>query len=751
MFDPIARFIRRHLPSHPDGASAASSRRAWFSLDGSRLGSTVLLLALLSLMVNVIGLAVPLALLQVYNRIIPNQGETTLFILVIGVLGALLMEAVLRWFRAYYTGWIGARFEHVTGCDIFNRMLHANPNDVAREAGADMLERMEDIQTVGELYSGQLLLALFDVPFLLLYVTLLWQLGGELAMVPVCSIVLVIAASYRLGIQMGKALDADRKSAMRRFGFVTETLGRVHSVKSMAMESLMLRRYELLQNAHAQKTREIIFRGVVLPTFSSFMAQANTALVVTFGAIAVMDGELTTGGLAACTMLSGRMFQPLQTLVGGWTRLQTIRIARHDLDSLLKLPKPPPRPAFTTRLITQFTGQSPTVDQTAVAVESPPEEQGFRLELVQVSIDFTGNKPVLDNVSMTLRQGETIAIIGDSGSGKSTLLQLLAGRVQPTAGVMRFNDEVVREVPWELIKSTAYVPQKGTLFNGSILQNITMFDDALDDVGLQVAAMLGLDRAVARMPKGYNTIIGDGAAESLPAGVVQRIAIARSLAMLPRVILFDESNMAIDSAGDIMLRDCLEQMKKQYGCTIVLVSWRPSLLRLADRSFRLIDGHLQPLKSYQEAFAPLPAVVDAQAAKPGPAADGPSSASREVVPLELPEPPPWQEFVDRLPRRNHFTRCLKGLLEALHWQGPARQVAEALPHLLGAMDVTDFCNSMANLRYTHRSERVVLGKVDIRQAPFLLVGKDQDEVMVVLGHDDEGAIVVLDGRQRGKG
>ncbi|MBF0184331.1 MAG: ATP-binding cassette domain-containing protein [Magnetococcales bacterium] len=715
--------------------------RDWLSLDGSKLHGTLVILAALSLMINIIGLAVPLSLLQVYNRIIPNQGETTLTILVIGVLCALLLEAVLRWFRSYYTGWIGARYEHVTGCEIFRRLLFASGKGQLREAGSELQERMSAIQMVGELYSGQLFLALFDLPFLILYLVLLLQLGGHLAFIPIGSIVLVTAISYRLGMQMGKALDDDSKSMMRRIGFITETLARVHTVKAMAMESLMLRRYELLQNSHAQKTREIIFRGVVLPTFSSFMSQVNTALVVTFGAIAVMDGDLTTGGLAACTMLAGRMFQPLQTLVGGWTRLQTIRIARRDVNELLHLPSPPAKPPV--KISSQSSGQSRQVHRYL------PKE--FSFELANVSVNFTGKRPVLNDVSLTVRHRETIAIIGDSGSGKTTLLQLLAGRVMPTSGVLRYNGEAVAEVPQAFINALSYVPQKGTLFSGTILQNITMFDESLEKVAMQMATLLGLDISVARMPKGYQTIVGDGAAESLPAGVVQRISIARSLAMTPQVLLFDEANMAIDSAGDSLLRDSLVQLKDRYDCTIVLVSWRPSLLRLADRVFRLIDGRLEPLADYRDAFALSQSATESNAQA--------LVEKEQPEHRELPKQTTWQEFVERMPHQSAFTRCLRGLLDALHWQGSARQVAEALPHLFGntqkiasgttiaggGMDVTDFCNTMMNLHYTHRSEWAYLERLDLRSAPFVFVGRKPDQVMVVLGASDQGGIEIFDG------
>ncbi|MBF0401556.1 MAG: ATP-binding cassette domain-containing protein [Magnetococcales bacterium] len=717
---------------------------AWFSLDGKKLASTLILLALLSMMINLIGLAVPLALLQVYNRIIPNQGETTLNILVTGVLAALLVEAIFRWFRSYYVGWVGARFEHVTGCDIFQRVMHAHPKELAREGGANLLERMGSIQTVGELYSGQLLLALFDLPFLLLYLYLITQLGGHLALAPLAAMGVVVLVSYRGGIRMSKALDADSKSNMRRFGFITEALARIHSLKAIAMESQMLGRYELLMNSHAEKTKEIIFLSALLPAISAFIGHSTTVVVVALGSLAVMSGDLTTGGLAACTMLSGRLFQPLQTLVGGWTRLQNIRIASRDVDTLLKLPKPEER-----------------VEDEPLTAQEVEESlrHGFRFELEHVSVNLSGKKAVLDDISLTVNQGEIIGIVGDSGSGKTTLLQLLGGRVLPTGGILRFNGQTVETVPTAFINAVSYVPQKGTLFSGSILQNITMFDESRNEVGLRVATALGLDVMVSRMPKGYGTIVGDGAAESLPAGVVQRIAIARSLSMEPKVLLFDEANMAIDSAGDTLLRDTLVRLQAESNCTIVLVSWRPSLLRIAHRLLRLHNGSLLPLADLQEVFALTANTRTDPSAIPATMAPSISTPSMVGESDEAEEEPmlPWQKFLMQMPQTS-LLRCQRVLLEALNWQGPARQLAEAMPHLVstkhggGELDITDFCNTMANLSYRHRSERKRLGQIDMRQTPFLFVGSGSVGEMVVMGRDKEGKIQVIhgiDGEKKG--
>ncbi|MBF0285642.1 MAG: ATP-binding cassette domain-containing protein, partial [Magnetococcales bacterium] len=670
-------------------------------MEGNRVADTVAVLGVLSLMINLVGLAPPLALLQVYNRIIPNQGETTLSILVLGVFGALLVEGVLRWFRSYYTGWLGARFEHNSGCDVFRRLLHAPPAELEKAEGAQHLERMGAIQTAGELYSGQAMLALFDLPFLFLYLILIYRLGGALVLAPLLSMALVAAVSLKIGQRMRKTLTTDMQLSQRRFGFLTETLSRIHSIKSMAMEALMVRRYELLQNIYTQQTREIIFLGAALPTISSFASQATTAIVVTFGAMSVMSGDLTTGGLAACTMLAGRTLQPLQTLVNGWTRLQNIRLARQQVDELLALPKP-------------------TVN-TAIA---PSLELGGGIALDNVSFAYQpGGKNILEEISLQVRPGEIIAIMGESGVGKTTLLKLIAGRFAPSRGEVRVDGRVVGENTPEITGAIAYVPQQGTLFSGSILQNLTMYDPSRNESALRVAAQLGLDAAVSRMPKGYATVIGDGASESLPAGLVQRISIARILAMDPKIVLFDEANMAIDSAGDAMLRNALEQLKGR--CTIVLNSMRPSLLRIADRSFRLADGHLEALSDFRQAFAASAPVA--------------SDAASGVVPHAPPPPlpdaagdgsPPWALFIDRLPFQTPFTRNLKDLLTALRWNGSARQLAEAVPHFSETMDLTDLCNTMTNLNYTHRSDFGRLSDIDMRLAPFLFVS-EAGEPMVV--------------------
>jgi ATP-binding cassette subfamily C protein LapB len=222
-----------------------------------------------------------------------------------------------------------------------------------------------------------------------------------------------------------------------------------------------------------------------------------------------------------------------------------------------------------------------------------PKVQG-RITLENVSFRFGDKAPfVISDVDIDIGEGECIGIAGGNGSGKSTLLALMQGALRPSVGrVLVDGHDVAAYDPQTVREQIAYLPQSGVLFQGTILQNITLFRPEFDDVAVEMAALLGLDEVVATMAFGFDTPVGDGAYDSLPRGIKQRIAIARALVNNPRCVLFDEANTAIDTTGDNFMRVWLERAKGKR--TLVLVTHRPSLLKLADRVFDLDAGRLTP-------------------------------------------------------------------------------------------------------------------------------------------------------------
>ncbi|MBC7953729.1 MAG: ATP-binding cassette domain-containing protein [Rhodospirillaceae bacterium] len=551
------------------GDKAEKKQAPAFSLSKlSTLKSNMFDLVLASLFLNILGLAMPMSLLQVYDRILPNKSTGTMVLLLLGVLGALCLETVLTFCRSWVTGWVGARFEHKAGCEALKRLTMTSIDNFEKEGSGVHLERMNSLGTVREFYAGQALLTLLDLPFALIYLALVAMMGGKLVFVPIALLVAFGLAAMLVGTSLRGAIQRRITADDRRFNFLIEVLGGIHSVKAMAMEAQMARRYERLQEGCAEGYYTVALKSADALGVSSFFSQVTTIMVAAFGSLIVMNGDMTTGGLAACSLLAGRAMAPLQKALGVWTRFQTFVLARQRLQALFTLP--PEAPAGL-----------PKID----AVKG-------RLELDNVSFRF-GEKGgmVINQASIRIEEGECIAILGGNGSGKTTLLTLMQGAISPTEGkVLIDGEDVTGYEPQSVRDKIAYLPQSGVLFQGTILQNITMFRPELDDVAVETAALLGLDEVVATMAMGFDSSVGDGAYDSLPRGIKQRIAIARALVNNPRIVLFDEANTAVDSAGDNFLRVWLERAKGKR--TLVLVTHRPSLVKLADRVFNLEQGRL---------------------------------------------------------------------------------------------------------------------------------------------------------------
>ncbi|MBF0447257.1 MAG: ATP-binding cassette domain-containing protein [Magnetococcales bacterium] len=540
------------------------SRLTPFSMVSSTLGDLVLI----SLMINLLGLALPLTLLQVYDRILQFEALSTLSWLIIGVISALLLEAALKMGRSYIGGWLGARFEHLASCSAMQRLLTTNLTDFEGEGAGVHLERMNALSTLKEFYSGQAVLVILDLPFVAIYLSLIYHLAGALVLMPVVMFVLFLLFVWYLGGMLHKLVSTKMEADDRRINFIIEVLTGIHSVKSMAMEAMMLRRYERLQDACAKGAQDVGMQGGDAQNVGAFFAQLSMVGVVSFGGIMVVEQQLTIGGLAACTMLSGRALQPLQRAVGIWTRFQTIRLAKGRLAKIFEL-KPESR----------------------YGLPEIPKVVGH-LEMRNVSFSFSPEgPPLIKNVSLDVKPGEMIGISGENGSGKTILLWLMMGALKPTEGqVLIDGHDLQLHDPRSIRHRVAYLPQIGMLFKGTILENIHLFRTGYEEMAVETSILLQLEGFVSKLPKGYETVIDDGADESIPKGIKQRITIARALVTAPKIVLFDEANTALDGVGDENLRNVLANLRGKS--TVVMVSARPSLLDLSNRVYQLKNGEV---------------------------------------------------------------------------------------------------------------------------------------------------------------
>ncbi|MCZ6861508.1 MAG: ABC transporter transmembrane domain-containing protein [Alphaproteobacteria bacterium] len=525
-----------------------------------------------TLFLNLLALALPLSILHIYDRVIPNNSRDTLVLLILGVGAVLIIDAILRLARAHLNGWAAARFEHNLSCCMMEQFLSADLASYEKIAPGAHMERMAAIDVLRDFYSGQLALVLIDLPFALLFLGLIGYLAGSLVLVPLIILVVFALAAGLTGRRLKAALKTRDTVGERRYSFIVECLTGVHTLKALAMEAQMARRYERLHEASSRAEHDVIHLNGRAQTIGAFASNLTPAAVVGFGSLFVMDGSLTIGGLTACMMLAGRSLQPLLRAMGIWSQFQNVQVAKDRIVAVLDM----------------------KTERSAYLPKLPFIAGGIYLYGVHYSHE-NYDSPLLTGVTLRIEPGTTVAIRGADGSGKSTILGLILGVRRPTSGRIMIDNHLASAYdPVSVRKQIAYMPQHGVLYRGSILDNLTNFSggEAIDRA-LEVATAVGLNKVIARLPKGYQTEVGDSSVEKLPAGTVQMITIARALVSNAPIILFDEADSFLDSKGSDLIRRALKDRKGTS--TIVIVSHRPSVLRLADQVYNLEAGKLRQL------------------------------------------------------------------------------------------------------------------------------------------------------------
>ena len=679
-----------------------------------------------SVLINILALAFPLLMLQLYDRILSHRSVDTLIVFCVAVGTAVALEAVIRIFRSYTTAWISARFEHQGYVSLTSRFLNEPINEFERKGTGAILEEYKSISTLKYHYSGQTFQQLMDLPFSVLYVLIIFFISPLIGVALIIGYTAFVFITWKNGRDYPAIIKEQKEMDLRRGNLLTEILRNVHTMKSMTMESLMLRRYERLQESCAILMARVTYALEMSAGVGSVFSPLMTVMVVALGSWLVISNQLSNGEMAACIMLGLRALSPLQRLGGMWSKHQQDEILRDKL--ILALEKPA-LPANEKVIDPNFVESNPVAFNSAA------------ISLNAVAYQFPGTeKSLFNDLSLNVEAGQCIAIGGQSGSGRSALLQLMAGILEPVKGEVTIDGQNLKELNIEeLAKRIAYLPQRTALFEGSLLDNVTVFDSSRIETAMEVSKALGLDEFVSRMPRGWDTIVGDMAADSMPPGFRQRVAIVRALSSSPSVILFDDSSASMDSEGDAMLLKYIESIRGKV--TIVLVSERPSFVRLANKTFYLHNGSLfdAPAGSVSSLQAPAGMIGSAsapanimptgyQAMSPG--------AFFEAGKLISAPSQRWTHMGETIntnfKQLTDFSECLALLLKVTNSPYSARDVAESLPYYAPSLDLTGIQNAMAILGYQVSKVPCLLNEIDQRAFPCLFV-PDEGAAFVVLG------------------
>ncbi|MEZ5918693.1 MAG: type I secretion system permease/ATPase [Alphaproteobacteria bacterium] len=555
--------------TNPESFDPEDPHRHWFwSL--VRENRSIYGMALLgAVFINLFGLASPLFVMNVYDRVIPNNAIDTGWVLGIGALAVFVFDFIMRTLRAYLIDLAGRRMDVIAGRRIYDQLLNMKIAGRPKSSGA-FANMLRDFDSVREFFTSATMTGFVDLPFTLFFLFIIYQLGGGLVFVLIGLIGLVLLAGAILQGPLKHFVRKATRSSEAKHGLLVETISGLETIKAAGADGRFRARYGdyLAENAaYGQGSRFISGLGINIATF---LQQITSIVIVLSGMYMVRDMELTMGGLIACVILGGRAIAPIGQIANLMTRYHQAGSALKTLEAIMN--KPVERPAGR-----QFLHR--------------PDLQG-KIAFDAVSFSYPGtDREALRAISFTIEKGEKIGIIGRIGSGKSTLARLIMGLYEPDSGTILADDTDYRQIdPADLRRNVAYIAQDVVLFRGSVRDNITAsMPHAGEEAILDVAKASGVHDFVARHPMGYDAPVGEHG-EGLSGGQRQAVALARAMLLRPGVMLCDEPTNAMDMQAEEAFK---RYVQKEIGDkTFIMITHRHTMLELVDRLILLDEGRV---------------------------------------------------------------------------------------------------------------------------------------------------------------
>jgi ATP-binding cassette, subfamily C, type I secretion system permease/ATPase len=525
---------------------------------------------------NLLYLTVPLYSLQVYDRILPSSSESTLVYLTLAAVVALAVLAALDALRAIILGKAGVRLERALAKRVLDVTLERSLALGPSERG----QSLRDLETIRQSLAGQPALSLFDLPWIPVYLVALFLIHWALGAFSLLFGLLLLALAIFQDRATRAAQERARHAATANYAFTEAGLRNAEVVRGMGMFADFYQRWERDRLALVRAQLRASERSAAIASAIKLVRLLAQTLMLGAAAYLAIRQLVTPGAIFAAAILLARAIQPVEQVVGAWRSIVAAMDAYRRVNGLLAQ-----QPARIERL-------------------ELPRPQG-NIAVTQASfIAPGGSRPIVQGLSFALAPGEALGVIGPTAAGKSTLARLLVGVYPPSSGDVRIDGE--RAFVWArgaLGRHVGYVPQDVELFPGTVAENIARFGPADSEAVVAAAQLAGIHNLVLGMPLGYATRIG-AQGTALSGGQRQLIALARAVYRLPSVVVLDEPNSNLDTAGEEKLLDCLRKLKES-GSTVVIISHRLSALHAVDKLLCLQDGRMVGFGPRQDVMAGL--------------------------------------------------------------------------------------------------------------------------------------------------
>ena len=521
-----------------------------------------------SLMANILALATIIFSMQVYDRVVPSQSIPTLWVLAGGVFIAAIFEFVVRVSRVYLSDIIGKRADLRVSDRVFGHALRIKNSERSKSTGT-FISQIRELEGVRDLVTSTTMGAIADLPFFFLFLVIFAIIGGNLFWVMLIVVPLMILPGILVQTKLAQLAQEGMRESSIRNAILVEAVQGIEDIKLLRAESRFQNQWNHMNEVSADismQQRKIVG---VLTAWTQKIQGLTYAAVILVGCFAVMDGEMTTGALVACSILSSRMLAPISQITGILGRLQQAKVAKKSLDELMQKP----------------------VDQADQAHLVHKEVLNGEYELKNVMFQYTEEdpRPSLAIRQLKIKAGEKIAILGRNGAGKSTLLQILSAMQFPTNGSVHLDGLDISLIdPADVRRDMGLLNQNAHLFYGTIRENLTLGAPlARDEDILKALKVTGALSFVQEKKEGLDHLVLEGGV-GFSGGQRQALLLARLLIRQPNILLLDEPTAAIDDVAEKQLIDHLKGWLSHR--TLVVATHRRAVLELVDRIIVMNDG-----------------------------------------------------------------------------------------------------------------------------------------------------------------
>ena len=548
----------------PQGSRVRSGHWFWSVISANRrIYNDVLLSALV---INLFAVAMPLFVMNVYDRVVPNSAIDTLWVLTVGVFIVLFFDMVLRTMRGYFVDLASSRVDVELSAHIMERVLGMRMESRPASAGA-LAAGMKAFESVRDFIGSATVTAFIDLPFALLFLVIIGWISWPLILPFVVGIVLLVGYSVVVQGKMHDLSQTSYRAGAQRNATLVEGLVGVETLKAMGAEAAIQRKWEWNTALLARVSTQLRLLSATTSNGANWAIQIVSLVVMLIGVYLINEGELSTGGLVACYMLSARAMAPIGRVAGLLVQYHAAATSLESVDDLMHRECERPEGGnFISR-------------------RSLRGEIEFR----DVVFSYPGQEvSCLNGLSFQIKAGEHVAIIGRVGSGKTTLEKLILGLFRPSSGAVLIDGIDARQIdPAELRRHIGYVPQESMLFFGTLRDNIALARPHADDGDvLRAAALAGLTEFVDAHPQGFDMLVSERG-DSLSGGQRQGVAIARAVIHDPPILLLDEPTASMDHTSEEEIKRNLAEFSQ--GKTMLIITHRTPLLALADRII-VVDG-----------------------------------------------------------------------------------------------------------------------------------------------------------------